>query len=310
MSYFDDLLKSPLPSASGSDSLLMESEDGDFEKELDSAMKEFDSNEGCGDNEFDDACGSQQEGCREEGCGEEGCDTEEDGIDDIMSNILNSDDEPEDDDDDEDDEDDDDDIDADLEDLEREVNVNGSLQDVDPDNHIPVSVDDPTPAKPVEGQADEDADRMLAICATPTVLDDTLTVEEAVEFIESGDADIAVSEGLMLESDLTAMLADLSDDNGEFTEAVKFANPNQKFKMTKKARLRQLYELSLQIEARAHRDPYYPKIQKAYKIERTIKEGWRKRYGSLAMRRAKRYLKALMTSKSPTMQKAAKRLTK
>ena len=300
MSYFDDLLKSPLPSASGSDNLLMESEDGDFEKELDSAMKEFDSNEGC-----------EEEGCKEEGCGEEGCATEEDGIDDIMSNILNSDDEPEDDDDDEDDdEDDDDDIDADLEDLEREVNVNGSLQDVDPDNHIPVSVDDPTPAKPVEGQADEDADRMLAICATPTVLDDTLTVEEAVEFIESGDADIAVSEGLMLESDLTAMLADLSDDNGEFTEAVKFANPNQKFKMTKKARLRQLYELSLQIEARAHRDPYYAKIQKAYKIERTIKEGWRKRYGQLAMRRAKRYLKALMTSKSPTMQKAAKRLTK
>lgn len=294
MSYFDDLLNSPLPSASGSDRALMESEDADFEKELASAAKDFESNEGCGDDEFGD-----------DGESENG----EDGIDNIMSDILGSDEEDPTDDDDNDDEDDGD-IDADLADLEREVNVNGSLQDEDDEHYIPKSVDDPTPAKPVEGQADEDADRMLAICATPTVIDDTLTVEEAISFIESGDADIVVAEGLMMESDLTAMLAELADDNGDFTEAVKFANPNQKYRMTKKARLKQLYELSLQIEARAHHDPYYPKIQKAYKIERTIKQGWRKRYGALATKRAKKYLKALMSSKSQTMQKAAKRLTK
>lgn len=304
MSYFDDLLKSPLPSASGSDSLLMESEDVDFEKEMEAAAKDFDANEGCCDTEFGDACGSD----KEEGCAGSECEEEGDGIDDIMSDILGANEDPKDDN--VGDGEDDTDIDADLADLEREVEVNGSLPDEDSDHYIPKSVDDPTPAEPVEGQADEDADRMLAICATPTVLDDTLTVEEAVEFIESGDADIAVSEGLMMESDLTAMLAELSGDSGEFTEAAKFANPNQKYKMTKKARLKQLFELSLQIEARAHHDPYYPKIQKAYKIERTIKEGWRKRYGQLAMRRAKKYLKALMNSKSTTMQKAAKRLAK
>ena len=301
MSYFDDLLNSPLPYAGGSDKVLMEGEDADFEKEMEAAAKEFDTNEGCGESEFDDACGSDKE--------EDG-----DGIDNIISDILGADEDlaDDDEDDDEDDGDEDDtDIDADLADLEREVNVNGSLpDDGESDHYIPKSVDDPTPAEPVEGQADEDADRMLAICATPTVLDDTLTVEEAVEFIESGDADIAVSEGLMMESDLTAMLAELSGDSGDFTEAAKFANPNQKYKMTKKARLKQLYELSLQIEARAHHDPYYPKIQKAYKIERTIKQGWRKRYGQLAMRRAQKYLRALMNSKSTTMQKAAKRLTK
>lgn len=300
MSYFDDLLNSPLPSASGSDSLLVESEDVDFEKEMEAVTKEFDTDEDCGESEFGDGCEPDKEESNDE-------EENDDSIDNIMSDILGADEEPEDD----DEEDDVTDIDADLSDLEREVNINGSLQDdEDPDHYIPKSVDDPTPAKPVEGQSDEDADRMLAICATPIVLDDTLTVEEAVSFIESGDADIAVSEGLMLESDLSSMLADLSDDGGDFTESVKFANPNQKYKMTKKARLKQLYELSLQIEARAHHDPYYPTIQKAYKTERVIKEGWRKRYGELAMRRAKKYLKALMSSKSATMQKAAKRLTK
>ena len=48
MSYFDDLLNSPLPSAGGSDKLLMEGEDADFEKEMEAAAKEFDTNEGCG----------------------------------------------------------------------------------------------------------------------------------------------------------------------------------------------------------------------------------------------------------------------
>lgn len=310
MSYFDDLLNRPLPSASGSDRLLEEDgDDIDFEKEFANVSKDFDADEECGDSEFDDSFGM-----------------DEDGVDDIAGGILGNDneteipevDDDEDDDydlggDDEDDDDseDDDDVDADLADLEREINVNGSLEgDPDNDHYIPQSVDDPTPAEPVEGQEDEDADRMLAICATPTVLGDTLTVEEAYNFIESGDAEILISEGMMMERDLTEMVSELSGDGSDFTEAVKFANPNQKYKMTKKARLRQLFELSLQIEARAHHDPYYPKIQKAYKIERTIKQGWRKRYGNLALKRAKKYLRALMNSKAPTAQKAAKRLTK
>lgn len=303
MSYFDDLLNRPLPSAS-TDSYF---EDGDdFEKDMDNLANEFDADESGVDCECSDPDFSSHD--------EDG----DDGVDGIIGDIMNAgeddDDDDQDDDDEDDDEDDDDgdesdsDIDSDLADLEREVGVNGSLPDDDDDNYVPQSVDDPTPAKPVTGQDDEDADRMLAICATPTILDNSLTVEEAVEFIESGESDIAINEGLMLESDLSTMLADLSDDNGEFTEAVKFAQPGRKYMMTKKARLKQLFELSLQIEARAHHDPYYKKIQKAYKIERTIKEGWRKRYGNLAMKRAKRYLKALMTSKSPTLKKAAKRM--
>lgn len=204
------------------------------------------------------------------------------------------------------------DIDSDLAELAREVGVGGSLEGEDFNGdceYVPKSVDDPTPAPPVEKEKDVEGDKMMAMCATPTVLDDALTVQEAVEFLESGEAEIAVDEGYMMESDLSMMLAELSASSSEiYTEAGKFASPNQKYKMTKKAKLKQLYELSLQIEARLHHDPYYPKIQKAYKIEREIKAGWRKRYGALAAKRAKRYLKNLMASKSPTLRKAAKRI--
>ena len=169
--------------------------------------------------------------------------------------------------------------------------------------------DCPTPAPPLEGEDDQDADNMMAIVATPMVLNDALTVEEAQDFIESGDADIAISEDLMCESALDEMMEDIfggSTGDTAYTESV-FASPNKPYKMTKKARFNQLYELSLQIEARAHHDPYVPRIEKAYRIERQIKAGWRKRYGQLAYKRAKKYLKKLMSSKSSGLKKAAKR---
>ena len=207
-------------------------------------------------------------------------------------------------------------IDSDLDDLAREVGINGSLDDSslgdgeDDSTYTPISVDDATPAPPVSKEKDVEGDKMMAMVATPMVLDDTLTQEEAKDFCESGDAEIAVNEGFLMESDLSMMLAELSasSNTSVFTEGGKFATGKQKFKMTKKAKLKQLFELSLQIEARQHHDPYYPKIQKAYKIEREIKAGWRKRYGALAAKRAKRYLKALMMSKSKTLKTAGKRM--
>ena len=174
--------------------------------------------------------------------------------------------------------------------------------------NVTMSVDDPTPAAPLEGDADQDADSMMAIVATPMMLDDTLTTEEARDFFESGDMDIAIAEDLILESSCDEMVEDLfGSGDQEFTESV-FASPNRPYKMTKKARFNQLYELSLQIEARAHHDPFVPRLDKAYKIEREIKAGWRKRYGALATRRARNYLKRLMHSNSKGLKKAATRL--
>ena len=178
--------------------------------------------------------------------------------------------------------------------------------EVDPT--VAMSVDDPTPAAPLEGEDDTDADNMMTIVATPMILNDTLTEEEARDFLESGDADIAIAEDLLLEEAMDEMVSDLyASGDQAYTESA-FASPNRPYKMTKKARFNQLYELSLQIEARYHHDPFVPRIEKAYKIERQIKAGWRKRYGALAKKRAMNYLKRLMHSNSKGLKKAAKRM--
>ena len=340
MSKFTDILNAPLPSKSNS---FFEGSDGDMGFDVDSELASLTEacnteacgtkNEGCkSEGCKTEACGSKSEGCKSEACGtkNEGCKTEEGDMSEL-ARLLSAD--P---DDDAADPGEEGEIDSELADLEGLMSVDPESDDEDDDDehcngggecdddedekdeegedNIPVdpsmasSVDDPTPAPPLEGEADQDADTMMAIVATPMVLDDTLTEEEARDFIESGDADIAVSEDLMLESALDDMVSTLFDGESQaYTESV-FASPNRPYKMTKKARLNQLYELSLQIEARAHHDPYVPRIEKAYKIERQIKAGWRKRYGQLAMKRAKKYLKKLMNSKSSGLKKAAKRL--
>lgn len=165
------------------------------------------------------------------------------------------------------------------------------------------SVDDPTPAEPLEGEEDLAADKMMNVVATPELINDTLSIQECSDFIESGEYQIAVNEGLILESDIETMIADMGRTQ-LFTEGV-FASPNQKFKMTKKAKFNQLFEIALQVEARAHHDPYVKTLDKAYAVERRIKAGWRKRYGKLAYKRAMNYLKNLIKSKSNTLKKAA-----
>lgn len=144
---------------------------------------------------------------------------------------------------------------------------------------------------------DKKADEMLAMVATPMLIKDELTAEESVKFFESVEADIAVSEGLIEEPDL--------DDI--YTEGV-FASPNKPYKMTKQARMNQLYELSVQIEARAHRDPLMKQLDKAYSIERRIKAQLRKKYGVAAKKRAMVYLKRLMKSKSGVLKNLGKKI--
>ena len=306
MSSFNDILNAPLPSKGDS---FFEGSDGDMGFDVDSELKSL-----------EEACNT--EGCKSEGCRTEGCKTEDDNMSELAG-LLAAD--P---DDDAADLGEEDQVDSELSDLEGLLSVGNDDDDEDDENpcaggecdeegeddipvdpSLAVSVDDPTPAPPLEGEDDQDADNMMAIVATPMVLNDALTVEEAQDFIESGDADIAISEDLMCESALDEMMEDIfggSTGDTAYTESV-FASPNKPYKMTKKARFNQLYELSLQIEARAHHDPYVPRIEKAYRIERQIKAGWRKRYGQLAYKRAKKYLKKLMSSKSSGLKKAAKR---
>jgi hypothetical protein len=296
MSFFEDILRSPLPSNA---EIFGESGDDDFDKEFNKAVDE------AGEDDLSDLFGPDG--------GDDDDDLSDDDLDGLLDDIGSS--------------DSDDDLDLDGLDVDDECgecgesctgedgdeDIGGSIDVGDvpaaPVTDTPVmSVDDPTPAAPLTGEEDQKADDMMAAVGTPVLLEECMTVQEACDFMESGDAEVAISEGLMLESTLTEMVEDLSNGGEEvFTEGV-FAPASRPYKMTKKARLNQLYELSLQIEARAHHDPYVKKIDKAYAIERRIKAGWRKRYGRLAMRRAVRYLKRLQRSKSNGLQKAAKQI--
>ena len=207
----------------------------------------------------------------------------------------------------------DDDVEDDLDDLDDE-DIASSLNDLDDDDlddldddelddldddGIPDDLEDEDDVvpQPLEGEDDKKADEMMAIATTPILIRDELTAEEAAQFYESADYEIAVNEGLVLESDIEDL----------YQEGV-FASPNKPFKMTKKARFRQLYEMSVLIEARMHNDPDYIKLEKAYRIERINKKKLRKKYHGLAIRRAKVYLKRIMNSKSGVLKNIGKKL--
>ena len=199
------------------------------------------------------------------------CYSEEDDDDDILGDDYD---------------DDDADVDDVLNELENETD-DSEVSDGEP------TVDEPE----LDEVEDKKADDMLAMVATPMLIKDELTAEESVQFYESVDADIAMNEGRIEESDMDDL----------FEEGV-FASPNRPFKMTKKARFRQLYELSVLIEAQAHRDPLKVKLDRAYAVERKIKKQLRQRYKAQAMKRAKGYLMRLMKSKSGVMKSLAKKI--
>ena len=222
------------------------------------------------DNNMEEADDAEEEGCN--GCGTESEDFDDDEDDDDFDGF--------------DDDDDADEFDDVLDQLENET-------DDEPLDDEPSTVDEPE----LDNVEDKKADDMLAMVATPMLLKDELTAEESVNFYESADAEIAVEEGLIEESSLDDL----------FQEGV-FASPNKPFKMTKKARMNQLYELSVQIEARAHRDPMMKKLDRAYAIERGIKKKLRAKYHAPALKRAKGYLMRLMKSKSGVMKNLAKKI--
>ena len=308
---FKDLLNRPLPSQSfkesaddlddflESDNMMDDSElEESFDGEDDFGM---DAEEGCASKA--EGCCSKKEGCmsKSEGCGSrtEGCGSKAEGCGSRSEGCGYRSEES--------DEDDDDEF---LDDLDDELDNDGDYDygdDEDDEEDDECEGDEcdeleEKPAAPLTGEADIQADNMMAMAATPMLIRDELSAEESVAFFNSSEAEIAVAEGFLTESDID----DVFDDD-VFEEGV-FANPNKPFKMTKAARFKQLYELSLQIEARQHKDPKYKTLQKAYAIERKIKKDWRKKYHALAMKRAKTYLKKLMTSKSPILNSIGKKL--
>lgn len=199
--------------------------------------------------------------------------------------------------------------DPDLRELEKEytlTSVGGDATEV-PDDLDTVDLESIEEAPPVDPDVDKHGDMMLKGTVTTGLLEESLSDDEYDEFVESGDAHVAASEGFISNEYITEAL-DATSGEDVFEESGMFAAKGKKFKMTKEARLKQLFESSLQIEARLHKDPYYPIMQKAYAQRRKIRAIWRVRYGSLAMRRAKKYLQALIKSNSNGLNKLAKRL--
>lgn len=294
MSYFDDILKKPLPSQvhesydgendmDDFDQFLNESEEDEMD-EFDRFLQESEDDDEYGD-PSDDGNDDTEEGCEDE-CGP-GYEDGEDDLDDL-------------------DDMDDDDIADSIEDIDDDLDLginddddlDDALDDVADDDDLDDDEDDEDAAPaPLEGEDDKKADEMMAIATTPILIRDELTAEEAVNFYESVDAEVAIEEGMLLESDMQDL----------YQEGV-FASPNKPFKMTKKARFNQLYEMSVLIEGRMHNDAMYTKLQKAYKIERICKKQLRKKYHNLAIRRAKIYLKRLMKSKSGVLNKIGKKM--
>lgn len=152
-------------------------------------------------------------------------------------------------------------------------------------------------------EEEAEADSIINIAATPVILKEVLTTESVAEFLESGDWDIAVSEGFALEGtkdNFGGIGGDL------FTEA-KFYAQNQ-VRFTKEARTNQLFEICVQAIARAKNDPVYFKLAKVQEMRRKLKAVLRQRYKQPAMKKAKEYIIRLRKSKAATIADAAKKL--
>lgn len=241
----------------------------------------------------------------------------DDGVSQLVNSILNGSDETSD--------DEDEDVDPDLKDLEDEFHISASegaaaaaveegcgegpcKEEGCDSGSCNEETEEEFPVEPLSPEDDARGDRLLKAQMTPELLASVLDDDEYEEFIESGDSTIACAEGYVSDSYIMEALADDENADGLFTEGA-FAPEGKKFKMTKSARLKQLFEVSLQIEARLHKDPKYKKMMIVYAARRNIRNEWRRKYGPAAMKRAKRYLKGLMSSKSSGMNKLAQKLT-
>lgn len=267
-SKFEDLLNNPLPSSymaeSEYDNLFDESDDFDENDDSDYDYGD-DTDEGCS-YESDDEDDEDDESYPYDNDDED--DEDDDLDDDDLVNSIS----------DEVDDDDDDDIDPDLMD-EIDDEVNGD--ELTPDEE-----------KEVEDET--------SLIATPIILKDELTAEEYADFGESVDADIAVDEGLLLESDVNDVI------NDTYTESIKPMRFSKDSVL--KARTNQIRWIVIRTMARKKNDPLIPKLEKCYKIRRIIRSKLEAKYGNKADIITRKYIMRLKRSKSPVLSSIGKKI--
>ena len=233
---------------------------------------------------------------------------ESDDEDDDEDDDLDDDEDEEDDDDEEEDDDVDDD---DLDDMADDI-ANMSDDDL---NDMASSLKEPmVPDGPeVSLTPDEEmhADDLMQVAGAAALIRGEMNAEERTALVESvSDLRIGMTEGFLNDSlimDLKESVSDATmDDDDAFTEA-KIYNKTT-VRMSKKARLNQLFEIAVITCARAHNDPSYAKYKKACKIKKFYRAQMRQRYRSEAMKRMKILFARLKQSKSPIIKSLGKKV--
>ena len=233
--------------------------------------------------------------------------------------------ESDDDDDDEEDDDEDDDLDEDDDDDEEDDDIDDDdLDDMADDianmsdddlNDMASSLKEPmVPDGPeVSLTPDEEmhADDLMQVAGAAALIRGEMNAEERTALVESvSDLRIGMTEGFLNDSlimDLKESVSDATmDDDNAFTEA-KIYNKTT-VRMSKKARLNQLFEIAVITCARAHNDPSYAKYKKACKIKKFYRAQMRQRYRSEAMKRMKILFARLKQSKSPIIKSLGKKV--
>ena len=231
-----------------------------------------------------------------------------------MESDDDDDDEDDDLDDDEDDDDDEEDDDVDDDDLDDMADDIANMSDDDL-NDMASSLKEPmVPDGPeVSLTPDEEmhADDLMQVAGAAALIRGEMNAEERTALVESvSDLRIGMTEGFLNDSlimDLKESVSDATmDDDDAFTEA-KIYNKTT-VRMSKKARLNQLFEIAVITCARAHNDPSYAKYKKACKIKKFYRAQMRQRYRSEAMKRMKILFARLKQSKSPIIKSLGKKV--
>lgn len=228
----------------------------------------------------------------------------------------------EDDDDDDFDDEDDDDVDPDDiddddmdDDLDSVMDDLGDLTDDDldqvADNLKDDDDEDDDDVEQVRLDPDEEieADNLMQVAGTASLIRSELNMDERAEFLESSaDLTTAKLEGFINDSVIQEMeeMSKPIDLDETFQEA-KIYNKNT-VRLNKEARLAQLFAIAVYSSARAHNDPEYKKWKKAKKVARYYSANMRRKYKSEATKRMRVLFARLKSSKSPIVKDLGKKV--
>ena len=213
---------------------------------------------------------------------------------------------------DDDDEDDDDDNDFDNSDSDdiNDLDLNGlddeDLDDIDLDDLEHCDSDDDNEEELDEDEK-SDAQRIMNLAATPTLLSSELGTGDASYESFADEVEYAINEGLMTENSVADFYEIIESD--DIFEERAFA-AKTKVQFNEADRKKQLFTIGVFSAARAHNDRDYYKLEKLWAAERSIKKRLKAKYRSEALKLLKNYIIKLKKSKSGILSKMGKKLSK